>query len=202
MITKRSFTLIELIMAISIIAILAVSGAWLMINTVRNSVFIPNQLNMDKLVKDALDIMVEGNAIRNSSNVVLSGASGLRFSKAITAAAANDLTFTNQDGASGTSIRYYFSSNILHRTIGAVDAAMPSYIDNSTGIINMSGNGGILFTYYDASGNLLASPVSAGNLLLVRSIKINLIANPTTGGYNTWQGSSEQRTSIVVDRLQ
>lgn len=72
---KRGFTFIELIMVIAIIGILAGAGAWIMVYTVKNSVFIPNQLGMDKLATDALNVMVEGDA----------QAKGLRFSREITA---------------------------------------------------------------------------------------------------------------------
>jgi prepilin-type N-terminal cleavage/methylation domain-containing protein len=182
MIIKKGFTLIELIMVMAIIGILAGSGAWLMAYTIKNSVFIPNQLNMDKLVKDALDIMIEGD----------SQAKGLRFCKVISAIAADQITFTNQDDLP---IIYHWNttSNKLFRSInGAAEAALPYY--SSLAGITMTGKSGALFTYYDSA---FPEAVTA-NPANVRRIRIILIAKTGTGLYNDWQGSSEQATSIAV----
>jgi hypothetical protein len=163
--------------------------------TVRNSVFIPNQMNMDKLANDALDIMIEGDAQRDALGVVISGASGLRFSRIISAMAVNQVTFINQDG---TTIIYRWDTglNKLYRKIGAAaEAIIPGYA-SSLANVTLSGESGTLFTYYDANEGL---PATAAN---VRRIRMILIAKTGTGLYNDWEGSSEQATSIAVDRLQ
>ncbi len=181
---KKAFTLIEILMVIAIIGILAGSGAWLMANTIKNSVFIPNQLNMDKLAKDALDIMVEGD----------SQAQGLRFSRAITAIAANRVDFI--DGGSKTVyFRLDTTTSKLYRSInGAVEVALPYY--SGLAGIAIAGKAGTLFTYYDSNDAVTAV------LANVRRIQMILIAKTGSGLYNDWQGSSEQATSIAVNKLQ
>ena len=186
---KKGFTLIELVVFIVIIGILAGSGAWLMFHTIKNSVFIPNQLNMDKLASDALNIMIEGD----------SQARGLRFSQAISIATATDLTFINQDSIT---IRYRIVSNKLYRTIVS-EAVIPGYASSFPIDITLNGNGtaygaGTLFTYYNATNTLMTLPVTVAS---VRHIQINLIAKSGSGLYNDWQGSSTQATSIAVDRF-
>jgi prepilin-type N-terminal cleavage/methylation domain-containing protein len=181
---KVGFTLIEVIMVISIISILAGSGAWLMANTVKNSIFIPNQLNMDKLSNDALNIMIEGDG----------QAKGLRFSRAISAITANRLDFINQDGLT-IYYRLDTTANKLYRSIsGASEVALPYY--SSAATITLSGKSGTLFTYYDT--NEAVTAVAAN----VRRIRMILVAKTGTGLYNDWQGAAERLSSITVDRLQ
>lgn len=182
MIFKKAFSLIELLMVLAIIGVLAGSGAWLMSKTIKNSVFIPNQLNMDKLANDTLDIMIEGD----------SQAHGLRFARVVSSIAANAISFTNQDGVL---ISYSIISNKISRNIAGVENAIPGYVSNLTGV-TLSGKNGALFTYYDASNAVTAT--AAG----VRRIEIKLIAITGTGLYNDWQGSSEKATSITVEKLQ
>lgn len=184
MILKKGFTLIELIMVIAIIAILAASSSLIMVYTVKNSVFIPNQLGMDKLARDALDIMVDGD----------SGAKGLRFSRIITAISAIRVDFIDGDGKT-VYFRLDTGTNKLFRSInGAAETNIPGY--SSLAGLNLSGKSGTLFTYYDSANAVTA--VAAN----VRRIQIILIAKSGTGLYNDWEGQSEQATSVAVKKLQ
>jgi len=185
MILKKGFTLIELIMLIAIIGILAGSGAWLMFHTIKNSVFIPNQLNMDKLASDALSIMIDGD----------SQAKGLRFSRVITGMLPNQVDFTiKNDLGNDVAISYRLTAGVLSRRIGALGtyAPLPYY----SGIAILSGKSNTLFTYYNATEGM---PLTAAD---VRRIQINLIAKTGSGLYNDWQGSSERATSVAVKRFQ
>ena len=180
---RNAFTLIELIMVIAIIGVLSVSGAWLMVYFVRNSAYIPNQLNTDMAASDALKIMIEGD----------SQAKGLRFSRLISAIPSNNqITFTNQDGQS-ISYRLDTGTNSLYRSIsGGAEAQIPYY---ATGV-SITGKSGTLFTYYDV--NEAVTAVAAN----VRRIAIDLIVKTGSGSYNDWQGQSGQGSSIAVDKYQ
>jgi len=180
----KGFTLIEAVMLILIIGVLAGAGAWIMAYTVKNSVFIPNQLNMDKMANDALNTMLEGD----------SQAKGLRFCRQVTAITAIRIDFVNQD----SQVIYYrwdTGTNKLYRSInGGAETSMPYY--SSVAGISLSGKSGILFTYYDSAEAVTATAAN------VRRIRVILIAKTGTGSYNDWEGSSEQATSIAVDKLQ
>ncbi len=181
---KQAFTIIELIMVITIIGILSVSGAWLMVYFVRNSVYIPNQLNTYMAASDALKIMIEGD----------SQAKGLRFSRVITAIPSGyQLTFVNQDSQS---IRYRLDTgtNELYRSInGAQEAQIPYFAASGIGI---AGNSGALFTYYGANETIATLAAN------VRRIAINLVVSTGSGSYNDWQGQSGQSSSIAVKKFQ
>lgn len=182
---QRGFTVIEAIMFMLIIGVLAGATFLIMAYTVKNSVFIPSQLNMDKLANDALNIMIEGD----------SQAKGLRFARVVNALAANQLTFINQDGAT-IAYRWDTGSNKFYRKIGALaEVIMPSYFSNTTGV-TLSGKSGALFTYYDSAE---ATTAAAAN---VRRIRIILVAKSGTGLYNDWEGQSEQASSVAIGRLQ
>ena len=172
-------------MVIAIIGVLSGAGAWIMGYTVKNSVFIPNQLNMDKLANDALDIMIEGDG----------QAKGLRFARVISAIAVNQVTFVNQDSVT-IIYRWDTGLNKLYRKIGAAaETVIPAYLSNLSGV-TLSGKSGTLFTYYGANEAITATAVN------VRRIRMILIAKSGTGLYNDWEGQSEQASSVSIDRLQ
>ncbi len=180
---KKAFTLIELVMIMVIIGILSVSGAWLMVYFVQDSIYIPNQLNTDLVANEALKIMIEGD----------SSTTGLRFSQGVTAIAANSITFigTDQTGQP-QSITYELDTtkNILYRSInGGADTQIPYYPG-----VNIFPKGGNtpLFTYYDATGNVTTTAAN------VKMIAINLIAQTGSGSFNNWQGQSTQSTCVTI----
>lgn len=181
---EGAFTLIELIMVIVIIGVLSVSGAWLMTYFVRNSVYIPNQLNTDMAASDALKIMIEGD----------SRAKGLRFSRAVNSIPNNyQITFTNQDNQS-ISYRLDTSSDKLYRSIsGGAEVQIPYY---ATGGVSITQTSSALFTYYGANDIVTAAPAN------VRRIAINLIVKTGSGSYNDWQGQSGQGSCIAVKKFQ
>lgn len=181
---KRAFTLVELIMVIAILGILSLSGTPLMFYLIKNSVFIPNKLNMDMLASDALDTLIDGD----------NQAGGLRFSKSITDIQDYQVTFVNRDNQN-VICRLDTVTNKLYRSVnGGAEAMAPYYAAPSA--ISMTGKNNKLFTYYDANEAVTAVPAD------VRRISITLIAKTGSGSYDNWQGQSEASTSIAVKKYQ
>jgi len=180
---RAGFTLIELIMVILIVAILSVSGAFLMVYLVQNSVFIPNKLNTDMLAAQALDIMVEGDSV----------AKGIRFSKSIISISGNQVVFNNQDGQAIT-LRLDSVANKLYRSVnGGAEALIPYYA--GTGV-NITGQSGKLFTYHGANESETSLPAD------VRRIRIDLAAMTGSGSFDDWQGRTTAATSVAVHKFQ
>jgi prepilin-type N-terminal cleavage/methylation domain-containing protein len=182
------FTLIELVMVILITALLSVAGVHIMQFVVRNSFYLPNQVQADLVAAEALEIIVEGD----------DQAKGLRFCKAVTTAEANRIIVTNQGvltNLDNQTITYNLSGGVLYRTIAPGAATKIPYFMAADMTITGSGAGGALFTYYGVNDTLLTQPVTAAN---VRRIDINLIAQNGAGSSDKYEGTSHQDTSVKV----
>ena len=184
---RKAFTFIELIMTIAIVGILALSGAYVLVYVVQNSVFIPNQLNMNMMASDAMDLMIEGDT----------AVPGLRFSRAITSIPDGyQVTFINQNNQT---VRYRFDpvTSRLWRCIGtcppSAETLIPYYVKPGTSLL---GKNNKLFEYFDAAEAPTITPAN------VRWIRMTLIAQTGTGSYSNWEGQSEQMTSVAVNRYQ
>jgi len=162
---NSGFTLIEAVMVISIIAILSVTGVFLMTYLIQNSVFIPNQLNCDMLASDAMDIMIEGD----------SQAKGLRFSRIFSTILPQDMTFINQDGQT---IRYRLNANLLYRSINGVESQIPYYLPPGATFNTAQ------FSYFDSTQTATADPNN------VRLVTVQLTAQ-TGGGAATLHSAVE-----------
>lgn len=179
----RGFTLIETIMVIAIVVVLALSGGWLMMHFVRDSVFLSNQLNMDMLAADALNGMIEGD----------SQAKGLRLSRRITAIADTQVTFVNQDGQT-IRFRLDTATGQLYRAVnGGAEVVIPSYLKAG---IKILGKNGKLFLFYNRNEVLTVVPAQ------VRWISLTLIAQSGTGLFTDWEGSAERASAVAVARFQ
>ena len=186
---KRAITLIELIMTMTIITVLSVSGAYILTYLVQSAVFIPNKLNVDMLASDAIDIMIEGDT----------QAKGLRFSQSITDIQPYEVTFNNQDGEI---IRYWFDAGTdrLCRSIDGVrgfgdgpNGEIPYYVPAAG--VSLAGESGQIFTYYDAGEAVTGNPVD------VRRIAIAIVAMTGSGAFDDWQGQVTLNSAIAVKRF-
>lgn len=175
------FTLIELVMVILITSLLSVAGVHIMQFVIRNSFYLPNQVQADLVAAEALEIIVEGD----------STAHGLRFCKAVTTAAANQVIVTNQDDQA-ISYRLDTVAGKLYRKIGLAAEVMIPYFMASD--MELSGVGGSLFTYFDSADAVTVIPAN------VRRINIDLMAQNGTGSSDKYEGSSQQDTSVKVNK--
>jgi prepilin-type N-terminal cleavage/methylation domain-containing protein len=181
---NKGFSLIELVVIITIIGIILSVTSAILVSSIQGMVYLPNSLNMDMLAQDALDKIVDGDNL----------AGGLRFCKNITAFSANSITFTDQNSKTVV-ITLDTGTNKLTRTINAVSDPTFLYYQGSSGIKVTTGRNGALFLYYDASES---TPLIASN---IRRIAVNLVAFTGSGTFANWQGSAEYTTSIRTPRF-
>ncbi len=178
--SRRGFTLIEMVMTVLIIGILTVGAAYLMPQVLKNTFYLPNQVQADTAAASALEIMVEGDK----------EAFGLRFSENITTASGNTVAFTDQNGVA---MQFRLdASGMLYRKIGSgAEAVIPYFMPAD---MTFAGAGGSLFTYYDAANGVTAVVAD------IRRVDINLIAQVGTGSFDKMEGRSQQSTSIKVNK--
>jgi prepilin-type N-terminal cleavage/methylation domain-containing protein len=175
---QKSFTIIELIVVMLIIAIIAIPGAHLMFHFIQNSVYIPNQLNTDMLAMDALDLMLNGDE----------QAKGLRFSRRIINMGPNSIHFINQDNQE---MGYLFGGdNKLYRIVFPGPFEWFPYYQTNT--VALTG----AFAFLDQNEAFTAVPDN------VRIIFISASTQTGNGSYNNWQGQSTHSTLVAVKRFQ
>lgn len=180
---QRAFTLVELIMVIVVIGILSASGAYLLINVVQTSAYIPSKLNTDMIATEAVDTMIEGDV----------QADGLRFLRSITAINNNELTFVNQNNIT---VRYRLDtgSHKLYRSIsGGTEQLIPYYVPAG---VSIEADNNQLFTYLDANEAVTNDPNN------VRQIRMNLLVRTGSGNFDEWEGETELASAVMVKRYQ
>jgi prepilin-type N-terminal cleavage/methylation domain-containing protein len=179
----RGFTLIELIMTMSAVAILAVAGSYLMLSLVFDTVYIPNKLSVEAVADDVLEAAVEGNA----------RAAGLRFATQMTRIGESVMEFREADGHL-VEVRW---DPVLKQVFLSIDggaaALLPAYIPKHISIEQKDKKP--LFTYYDSSGKVTGDPQA------VRRIEIECIVKSGSGKYSDWQHEASYATAIAVRRF-
>jgi prepilin-type N-terminal cleavage/methylation domain-containing protein len=176
------FTLIELVMVVMILAVMSMAGYHLMRFTIQNTFYLPNQLRTSLALADAIETMVEGDS---------AAVRGLRFSKSVTAAAANQIDVIDQDDVA-LRFRLDTGTGRLYRKIGAAaEEVIPYFMPSG---VSFAGSGGSVFTYLDANEAVTADPAS------VRRVGIDLIAQQGVGSVDRYEGISRQSTSIKMNK--
>ncbi|MDI6759005.1 MAG: prepilin-type N-terminal cleavage/methylation domain-containing protein, partial [Candidatus Omnitrophota bacterium] len=185
-VSLTGFTLIELVITILLVGILVLAGSQIVISTIQSLVFVSNKARADSVASDIIDSMIKGVGLTK----------GLRFSRNITAIYDNSrIIFTNQDNQN-IEYRLTDENNIKWYINSSFQGYLPYYATQTSGI-NLAGKNNKLFTYYNASGSEITSPVAD-----VRRVEINLIVRTGSGNFSDWQGYSEQSSSVAVKKFQ
>ena len=153
---KRGFTLVELVIVITIVGIISVVIGSMLLGTVKAWTFKFNRNDSLWDGRIALDRMTrEIRAIKNTTSVTTASAAQFRFIDA-----------GNKD------ITYSMSSTNLNRT------------ENGTANLLAENVSSLAFTYYDTNGNTIATPTVSPSATNIRRIRISLTL--TKNGENVY----------------
>lgn len=154
--SSKGFTLIELVIVITIIGIIAVVVGFILLSTVdawtfkfnRSDLLWDGRLSMNRMVREIREI-------KNTTSVTTAGSSQFRF--------------TNIDNVD---ITYGLGGADLNRTA-----------DGTTNVLaeNVSS---LIFTYYDSSGGTITTPIVSPGATNIRRVRINLTL--TKNGENVY----------------
>ena len=178
------FTLIELVMAITITGVIAAAGAFVMFYLIQHSVYLPNNLNVDTAGNEIMDAMIEG----------YPGVKGLRFAVALTSSGNNNLTFLNADGQSVAFSWDSINKRVSVSVNGSVPVTLPYYLP--AGMYIEQRGSSPFFSYYDSGEAATAVPSS------VRRVKIEFQVRSGSGNFQDWQGQAAFTSAIAVRRFQ
>ncbi|MEI6631756.1 MAG: prepilin-type N-terminal cleavage/methylation domain-containing protein, partial [bacterium] len=180
----KGFTLIELVMVITITGVISISGVFIMLYLIQHSIYLPNKLNVEAVGDEIMDTLIEG----------YSGAKGLRFTTAVSVSGNSSLTFLNADGQT-----VIFSWDSINKKIsvsinGGPAATIPYYLPSGMYVEQNGANP--IFTYYDTSEVATVVPAS------VRRVKIEFQVRSGSGNFQDWQSQLLFASAVAVRRFQ
>jgi prepilin-type N-terminal cleavage/methylation domain-containing protein len=181
---RAAFTLVELVMVIMILGVLSSAGVSVMLPLIQNFIFIPNKLNSQMALSDAVDIIIDGDL----------RAKGLRSCRKITRVRRARVDFIDQNSQT---VIYTLdgATQSLRRSInGGAYETFPGYASSAG--VNFQGVGNTVFTYYDANESVTSNPSE------VRLIRMTMTGRTGSGAYADWQGSSQVDTIVAVNPYQ
>lgn len=198
MFSKKGFTIIEILVALSIFSIVSLAITWVLIYSFRSNTRLTDHLEIQASGRRSIQHMVDDIRRAEESSV---------GSFPIVTATTNTFTFyANIDSDTPRErIRFFLEGNMLKKGVIEPTGNPFTYDANAEVIISLSSfiqnnaDGSALFTYYDetytGSGDPLPSPV---DVTLVRLIKIKLSLSKTQGTLVTpliLEGSAHIRNS-------
>jgi len=182
---KRAVTLIELVITIVILALIGSASVAFFIPMMHLFFYSPSQLMVDNVAQDVAGIIIEGD----------DSAKGLRFSKSITSADEDEITFTNTDNDT-IAYRWDATEKKVFRNINNTGESTIPYSYYKNVIVKGSASDSEIFQYYDSSASKIAVPVVS--VSSIESIRMNLIIKAGPGNVEASQGSIKIETGIDI----
>lgn len=171
---SRSFTIVETIITVSLVAVLAGAGSWLLLFFVDNFLYLPSKINVDMAAADVLDIICEGDA----------QAGGFRFAGQVLESENNRVRFLDQNN-NDIIIKVENGQALRSINDGTTFKIVPYYAEES---LNIEGKDTNAFQYYDSSGIITTTAEE------VRRVDIYLVAS--MGNF-----AAEVKTSVSLRLL-
>ncbi|MBU0710206.1 MAG: LppP/LprE family lipoprotein [Candidatus Omnitrophica bacterium] len=193
---KKSATVIELIIIISLIAIISATVIGVVIYFVQLFIYSPRQLDTQKMAQELTRTMVEGSqdirGIRYTRSVI--DASDTQFSYTYGYPAPDD-ELSVRFRWDGTDKHIYRSTSTDGGSSWSTETTIPYHISSST-IIDGKDTPSVIFTYKKA--NDLDWVFGVDGLDTIRRLAISINIKTGTGSFNDLQGSSNITSSVEI----
>jgi len=186
--TKKAATFIELVVTILILTIIGSASVAFFAPIVNILFYSPSQLMVDQTAQELISILVEGD----------SQAKGLRFTKSITSADEDDITFITWDD---DTVRYRWDATEkrIYRDINSQgEMLVPASYYGDITVTGQSSDVEI-FQYYDASVSKLSVPVS--DETDIEAIRMNLTLVAGSGSVKEHKGRIDVKSGVDIKQF-
>ncbi len=186
--SRRGFTIIELIVVIVILGVIAAAGTAFFTPMIRLYFFTPSQSSVQLYGNYIKDTVIEGD----------SAGKGLRAVRNIVSATSTSVNYFDADDREIT-ITWNGGTQKFTRTTPSGSSNLPT--QNPGADIKVSGqSAGTLFRYYDAAQNELSSPVATPSN--IARVDLNWTVYSGSGSADNYEGSYRINSGIHIKRAQ
>jgi len=186
--TKKAATFIELIVTMLILTIIGSASVAFFVPVANILFYSPSQLMVDQTTQELISILVEGD----------NQAKGLRFTKSITSADEDDITFVTWDDDT-VKYRWDVTEERIYRDINSQgEVLVPASYYGDITVTGQSSDAEI-FQYYDASASKLAVPVS--DETDIEAIRMNLTLVAGSGIVKEHKGRIDVKSGVDIKQF-
>ncbi len=185
---KRSFSLIEVVITILALTIIGATTAAFFTPMINLYFYSPSQLMVDNTAQELLNILIEGD----------NQAKGLRFTKSITTADEDSLTFINQDGDTVIYRWDSLDSRVYRKINSQAEVLVPSSYYGDITVKGESSDSEI-FQYYDAVPSKLSVP--AADETAIEAIRIEIIFEAGSGNVKENKGRISVKAGVDIKQF-
>ncbi len=201
---KRGATLMELIMAMVIIAIISGVTAGIIVSLMQLFVYLPKEIKTRDIAHEVMDIMIEGESQRR----------GMRYAVNVQVASPTQFSYTfgypSDSDRRNMRFRWDSTGKKIYRSYTAFGVPLggtpPPYGAEETipyyarGDVSINGTGSpgseYVFRYYKADGTQWVSGIDP--LTTIRRVDMDLTVTTGTGVFTKWDSSFKTTSSVEI----
>lgn len=203
---NRGFSLIELIVVVSIVAILTAATAGIIISLMQLFIYSPREMRVKTIAHEAIETMAEGETAKR----------GMRYATQIQDASPTQFTYTfgypgNADKRNmrfrwdSTQKKIYLSYTAFGDPINSpqppygTEELIPYYARGDISITEDPANPNTIFKYYKADGTqITGNPVPSAQLQDIRRVEMAIVARTGSGSFGAWQSSFRMTSNVEI----
>lgn len=206
------FTVIELMVSITVIGILAAISAGIIISVTQLFVYLPKEMKAKIAAREIINIIVAGTDEARSDGIIVKN--GLTGCIRIIDASPQQVTYTvgYPSGADQRNLRIRFENGKLYRSYSVLgsfnappayvygnESAVPYYAISSDMTVSGAGSGGDeIFAYSKKDGTAWVAGIDP--LTAIERIDITIDVKTGTGAFTSWGGRSIKRAAVNINQ--